>query len=204
MQHAATLEPQRASLPSHKLARKSYYRARYYDPNVGRFSSEDPSRFAGGANFYAYAFNSPIASTDPMGLSPADIQRIGAMCKKCTKNLTDAGMRMNGGSGEGLGVIAALIVGGIDDVRSGFSTQKKQACLSQATIVKSDCFDSNPTPPYDDGWSFGVLPIWNGYHWVIRGFSRNPSDPDVICDPWLNRFYTTPKQTWPNPAGGKK
>jgi RHS repeat-associated protein len=28
-----------------------YYRARYYDPRVGRFISEDPIEFAGGTNF---------------------------------------------------------------------------------------------------------------------------------------------------------
>ncbi|MCU0293268.1 MAG: hypothetical protein MUF10_14965, partial [Thermoanaerobaculaceae bacterium] len=31
-----------------------YYRARYLDPKVGRFISEDPIGFAGGVNFYAY------------------------------------------------------------------------------------------------------------------------------------------------------
>ena len=36
-----------------------YYRARYYDPNVGRFLSEDPSEFDGGINFYAYVGNDP-------------------------------------------------------------------------------------------------------------------------------------------------
>jgi RHS repeat-associated protein len=37
-----------------------YYRARYYDQNVGRFISEDPARLSGdGPNFYAYAQNRP-------------------------------------------------------------------------------------------------------------------------------------------------
>ena len=31
-----------------------YYRARYYDPAIGRFISEDPIGFGGGTNFYAY------------------------------------------------------------------------------------------------------------------------------------------------------
>jgi RHS repeat-associated protein len=31
-----------------------YYRARYYDPTVGRFISEDPTGFKGGLNFYPY------------------------------------------------------------------------------------------------------------------------------------------------------
>src|SRR5437868_6962724 len=44
------------------------YRARYYDPNVGRFLSEDALRFAkGGANFYPYVLNSPLNFVDPSG-----------------------------------------------------------------------------------------------------------------------------------------
>jgi RHS repeat-associated protein len=31
-----------------------YYRARYYDPIIGRFISEDPNGFGAGVNFYAY------------------------------------------------------------------------------------------------------------------------------------------------------
>lgn len=46
-----------------------YYRARHYDPAVGRFISEDPIRFGGGPNFYAYADNDPIDKLDPLGLS---------------------------------------------------------------------------------------------------------------------------------------
>ena len=46
-----------------------YYRARYYDPEIGRFLSEDPLGFeAGDVNFYAYVSNNPINFNDPMGL----------------------------------------------------------------------------------------------------------------------------------------
>ena len=45
-----------------------YYRARYYDPTIGRFISEDPAGFEGGFNFYRYVENDPIDSTDPTGL----------------------------------------------------------------------------------------------------------------------------------------
>ncbi len=44
-----------------------YYRARYYDPNVGRFLSEDPIGLNGGINEYAYAHNDPIGRIDPAG-----------------------------------------------------------------------------------------------------------------------------------------
>jgi RHS repeat-associated protein len=46
-----------------------YYRARYYDPGVGRFASEDPVGCAGGdVNFYAYVKNGPVNWIDPEGL----------------------------------------------------------------------------------------------------------------------------------------
>jgi RHS repeat-associated protein len=49
---------------------RKYYRARYYDPKIGRFMSEDPIRWAGGNNFYAYVGNNPVNRKDPFGLKP--------------------------------------------------------------------------------------------------------------------------------------
>ena len=45
-----------------------YYRARWYDPQQGRFISEDPIGFRGGVNFYNYVGNNPVRFTDPFGL----------------------------------------------------------------------------------------------------------------------------------------
>jgi RHS repeat-associated protein len=45
-----------------------YYRARYYDPNVGTFLNEDPIGFKGGMDFYSYVHNTAANATDSFGL----------------------------------------------------------------------------------------------------------------------------------------
>ena len=45
------------------------YRARAYNPTLGRFMSEDPKLFdAGDYNLFRYCHNDPVDFTDPMGL----------------------------------------------------------------------------------------------------------------------------------------
>ena len=46
----------------------SYFGARYYDPNIGRFISMDPIK--DGRNWYVYCNNNPLKYTDLTGLSP--------------------------------------------------------------------------------------------------------------------------------------
>lgn len=45
-----------------------FYRARYYHPVLQRFVSEDPLRFGGGINMFAYVENDPTTWVDPLGL----------------------------------------------------------------------------------------------------------------------------------------
>ncbi|MES9508502.1 polymorphic toxin-type HINT domain-containing protein [Streptomyces sp. NPDC000609] len=47
-----------------------YYRDRYYDPETGRFISQDPIGQAGGTNLYQYALSSHTTCTDPTGDNP--------------------------------------------------------------------------------------------------------------------------------------
>lgn len=57
-----------------KFTGLQYSRARYYDPNLGRFISEDPIGLAGGdVNLYGYVRNLPVNRKDPLGLDDADI-----------------------------------------------------------------------------------------------------------------------------------
>ena len=45
-----------------------YFNARWYDPQLGRFTSEDPIR--DGINWHVYTYNNPLKYTDPTGLDP--------------------------------------------------------------------------------------------------------------------------------------
>ena len=45
-----------------------YNRHRYYDPQMGRFTTQDPISLAGGVNLYQYAPN-PVGYIDPFGLA---------------------------------------------------------------------------------------------------------------------------------------
>ena len=47
-----------------------YVRARWYDPELARFVSEDPLGLEGGLNPYVFAGNSPVNVRDPSGLQP--------------------------------------------------------------------------------------------------------------------------------------
>ena len=69
-----------------------YYRARYYDPNTGRFLGEDPIGFAAGdQNLYRYVLNNPVNLTDPDGENPVISKGIEALIKFLLKQLVKKG-----------------------------------------------------------------------------------------------------------------
>jgi RHS repeat-associated protein len=70
-----------------------YYRARYYDPNAGRFVSEDPLRFGSNStDFYNYVGNGPTYTADPTGLCP-DLNRL-VTCAKAYYGVGTAATRL--------------------------------------------------------------------------------------------------------------
>jgi RHS repeat-associated protein len=100
-----------------------YRRARYYDPQTGRFTQEDPIGLAGGLNLYGYADGDPINLSDPSGLCPWCIGAViggatGAAYYYLTTppsqrswqgalQYTLAGAVVGGTMGYGLGLVAA-------------------------------------------------------------------------------------------------
>ena len=50
-----------------------YFGARYYDPEIGRFITQDPTGMIDGPNLYAYCRNNPVNFSDPYGYWYIDI-----------------------------------------------------------------------------------------------------------------------------------
>ena len=50
-----------------------YYRARYYNPHIGRFMQTDPVGYDDGINWYLYCGNNPLAFVDPSGRFHSDL-----------------------------------------------------------------------------------------------------------------------------------
>jgi len=65
-----------------------YYRARYYQPGIGRFISEDAFGRISGIHFYLYVSNNPIASIDPLGLVAWSCRYSGATARAPLGSLT--------------------------------------------------------------------------------------------------------------------
>jgi RHS repeat-associated protein len=74
-----------------------YYRARYYDPRIGRFISEDPIGLGSGdgANFFPYVANNPTTRIDPLGLASCredclkEAQEIYRQCRAAAQDAYD-------------------------------------------------------------------------------------------------------------------
>jgi RHS repeat-associated protein len=93
-----------------------YYRARYYDPQDGRFLSEDPIAFRGGGNFYPYALGQPLKYTDPRGQIPLP--------------LITAGI---GAVAGGLGDLGGQVIGNIRNGRPISNIDMKEVIVATGT-----------------------------------------------------------------------
>ncbi len=76
-----------ASTPTAAPGGLTYLRNRWYDPQTGRFLTQDPIGLAGGVNLYAYAGNNPIGFSDPFGLCTAEDKKAG----NCTQSGVGSG-----------------------------------------------------------------------------------------------------------------
>jgi len=135
-----------------------FYRARYYNPQTGRFISEDPLGFAGGGpNSYAYVFDSPTNLFDPSGLysgwdflqgagsfseGAADALTLGLVSK--FNDWTGANVAVNrcgwahgAGTVTGIALSTAIGAAGLPSKLAGLGIKTKQAIGEGLSIAEN-------------------------------------------------------------------
>ena len=126
--------------------------ARSYDPELGRFLSEDPLGLAAGINPYAYVGDSPVNGTDPSGLDCYFTWTPYPWCDEATelKVLVQGG---GGGAGPvgGYGGSSATGLGGAGDgagPNSGFAAFGLPGGGGFAATAAADTFDCSFSPGF--------------------------------------------------------
>jgi RHS repeat-associated protein len=150
----------------------NYYRFRYYDPNSGRFLSEDPITFEGGIDFYSYVRNHPSDYVDPFGLA----------------------RRLPGPPGGRSGFPPPPVPNPIPNpIASAYAAYKQ--CTGpnpwKGCSIDSPHFPTTPPPPnFDDPFGNGALPpqqtISNNDVAIINVCGCLRQNPLAILDPHFN------------------
>ena len=136
-----------------------YYRARYYDGEVGAFLSKDPLGFEGGINLYSYVGNDPINLIDPYGLREWTISRKGVGVSAVIVGLSGQKVTFESNCEDGIKITQSYLVGGI-----GLTVGVRISLWgdSEGHIGETKVSQSGPDP-YITGMSFTGPSIGLGY-----------------------------------------
>ena len=130
-----------------------YYRARYYDPQIGRFISDDPIQFKGGMNFYAYVHNTATNRTDSLGLcdgcfEPNFLQKLEITALKYYAQKTGYTFGIGAGLSGGIGYVIGA--------SGAISGQLVVSPDGKAALVYTGGSNTTPFSPYTVGLTHGT------------------------------------------------
>lgn len=163
-----------------------FYRARYFDPQLGRFLGEDPLRFIAGENFYAYVENDPINYVDSWGLCSNDVKKIVNAARNAVNDMTLNGQRINSGN-------LNNIISTVRRLNPFTSLPRYKGCGEQ-----TDNVIGNITPlPLDCNWQPQMQYAWGARqhvlpHQWVNYVSSDATDPTIALDPWNNKYQLVP------------
>ncbi len=137
-----------------------YYRARYYNPGIGRFLQTDPVGYSAGLNLYAYVDNNSVNYVDPHGLAKVELRynKLGSIGKfgyyhayivitdKDKSQYYFRGGPTKGGPSGGTSGILSSGLGGRSSASSG--SNKRCSNSSNSTSPGSGPGGNNQTGPW--------------------------------------------------------
>jgi RHS repeat-associated protein len=150
-----------------------FSRARWYDPNLGSFISEDPIGFRGrDINLYGYVRNNPILSNDALGL------QVNPLYPSCVAGYTTLGGTVGFAAGGGIGALAGP--GDFATIPAGAYVGTSIGGALGAGFGGVAC-GTPPFPNQSDRWS------------------KPAPTTGTACQPLPRSipFYQTPTTTWP-------
>lgn len=98
-----------------------HYRARFYDPELGRFISGDPIGYAGGFNMFSYVHSGPLRFLDPFGLKCVNYIFLGHHGNVMANIEKDD--RLNPGACDKVGVVCCFMDDTMEECRKTFGDE---------------------------------------------------------------------------------
>ncbi len=146
--------------------RTYYYRARSYNPKLGRFMQRDPLGYTDGVNVYEYCLSNPQNKIDPLGLESCSPKDFGCTKLNWKKTFVDK-------SDVPLGALGPFIIKGSLKVEGEFDSETCTHCCKDCSIKEygyiSLTVTADASVSATAGWKIFELEFYGKMHASGKG-----------------------------------